>query len=360
MRKDISYLRGVNNYMMNSKTLSKFAFATLVSIYIVIIAGSIVRSTGSGMGCPDWPKCFGYYIPPTEVEQVLWKPNKSFQKGQFIVYNEALWSAKQDIISEQSWKPEAWEKYTKHDYAEFNVAHTWTEYLNRLSGAVSGFMCLLLLIFSFKYTKRKDLRLLSVLVLLGMVFQAWLGATVVFSVLAPHKITIHMLMALVLVAWMIIYIERLKDDNISILKVSKSMKTLIYTFFALGIVQILLGTQVRQEVDVVAKAMGEFQRPNFLNALSSRLIVHIGVAYAMLFIGLILIRNTRRNYKTVGKLITYSFICIIIGYLVGIIFRYAGFPAWAQPVHLLISTLLFGFQFMLVFRVSKNKNILKF
>jgi len=33
---------------------------SLVLVYLVILAGATVRMTGSGMGCPDWPKCFGY------------------------------------------------------------------------------------------------------------------------------------------------------------------------------------------------------------------------------------------------------------------------------------------------------------
>lgn len=345
---------------MEKRSLSKFAFATLISIYLVIIAGSVVRSTGSGMGCPDWPKCFGYYIPPTSEEQVLWKPDYTFEKGQMIVQNESLWKATSTFTTASAFKEDNWEKYTKHDYAIFNVAHTWTEYVNRLFGAVSGFMCILLVAFSFLFTKRKDLRFLSVLVLLGMVFQAWLGATVVYSVLAPHKITIHMLMALVLVVWMIMYIERLKGEDIPKMDISSRMKNLIYAFFGIGVVQIMLGTQVRQEVDEIGKALGEVHRATWLETLSNNFMVHIGIAYALLFLALFLVRNSKRNYSQVGKPIVYSLVCILIAYVIGIIFRYAGFPAWSQPVHLLISTILFAFQYLLVSRVVTNKTILKF
>ena len=59
-----------------------FLILSLVLVYLVIFAGAIVRMTGSGMGCPDWPKCFGYLIPPTERAQLNWKPNHQYKNGQ--------------------------------------------------------------------------------------------------------------------------------------------------------------------------------------------------------------------------------------------------------------------------------------
>ncbi|MCB0762767.1 MAG: COX15/CtaA family protein, partial [Flavobacteriales bacterium] len=110
---------------------------SLLFVFLVVIAGSVVRMTGSGMGCPDWPKCFGYYIPPTEEAQVLWAPNKVVNSGEMIVYDQALWKAQKTFTTGQAIDLANWEKYDQHDYAIFNVAHTWTEYVNRLVGAAT-------------------------------------------------------------------------------------------------------------------------------------------------------------------------------------------------------------------------------
>ena len=102
------------------KYFPKSAKIALVLVYLVIFAGAFVRLTGSGMGCPDWPKCFGYYIPPTEKQELLFTEGKEYNKGQVIIKEEILLVAKEDFVAKSTFDSTNWEKYTKHDYAIFN------------------------------------------------------------------------------------------------------------------------------------------------------------------------------------------------------------------------------------------------
>ena len=126
-----------NKYIIISKI-------SLLLVFLVIFAGSTVRMTGSGMGCPDWPKCFGYYIPPTNIAELTWVSEKTFEKGQMIIYDDELKMSKKDFISGSNFNPKNWQDYTKHDYSIFNPLHTWVEFINRLIGVVCGISVLIL------------------------------------------------------------------------------------------------------------------------------------------------------------------------------------------------------------------------
>ena len=80
------------------KTTTYIAF---VLIYVVVLAGSIVRMTGSGMGCPDWPKCFGLLIPPTSEEEIRWAPETEYSEGRMVIERDTLWIATEDHMSQK-------------------------------------------------------------------------------------------------------------------------------------------------------------------------------------------------------------------------------------------------------------------
>lgn len=320
---------------------------TLVLIYMVIIAGALVRMTGSGMGCPDWPKCFGYYIPPTEEAQLLWHPDKAYEKGQIIIRDEALLVAKTDFTTSDKFTPDNWEPYTKHDYAVFNPSHTWTEYINRLFGALAGFATLFMAVASFTFWKKnKTVTLLSWLAVFGMGFQAWLGATVVYSVLAPVKITIHMVMALAIVA-LVLYILHITRDKAKNYKVNTQFTKLVWLALILTIIQVVLGTQVRQFVDDQVKLLGENAKTLWLNAPDLTYYIHRSFSILVLIVNVllwVLNRKERLHYSRI------NWVMLLIGVeiLSGIAMAYFDFPLASQPIHLVIASVLFGVQFYLL------------
>ncbi|SNR71320.1 cytochrome c oxidase assembly protein subunit 15 [Maribacter sedimenticola] len=328
-------------------TFRRIAKISLILVYLVIVAGAVVRMTGSGMGCPDWPKCFGFYIPPTEVEELQWKPNKSFEKGQVIIWRETLQVAKKSFTTQKTFNPNHWELYTKHDYAEFNPWHTWIEYINRLIGAVAGLATLILAIASIKYWKKKKrIPIFAWLVVFGMAFQAWLGATVVYSVLEPVKITVHMFMALVIVALLlyIIYLANTENKHIYY-----DNNTLYLCLFALGItlVQIIMGTQVRQFIDEQIDIFGYDAKSSWLK--NPELLFYIHRSFSILVIATNIYLAYRITKLNLGHIKIYWVLFLLcVEVLTGMAMNYLNFPVTSQPLHLVIASILFGVQFYIV------------
>jgi heme a synthase len=48
-----------------------FAYAGLVALTLIVLSGAAVRLTGSGLGCPTWPKCYGNVYPPLRTHAVI-------------------------------------------------------------------------------------------------------------------------------------------------------------------------------------------------------------------------------------------------------------------------------------------------
>ena len=321
------------------------AKAALVLVYLVIVAGALVRMTGSGMGCPDWPKCFGYYIPPTEEKELLYTIGKEYSKGQVIIKDKALLVAKDHFVAPRNFENTHWEKYTKHDYAIFNPFHTWVEYLNRLVGALAGIACIIALFFSFGYWKENNkIFFYSLLICFLMGFQAWLGKTVVDSVLNPYKITTHMLAALLIVAVQLYVIYSVQEKQ-KTKSLDAEFKWVLIAALGLTILQIILGTQVRESVDTIVEAGLPkevwLQNPKggfYTHRSFSILIV---CANAFLFW-----RNRKLDLGFTKMNGVIALLCVEI--LSGIAMYYFNFPFGTQTIHIVTATLLFGLQLYLI------------
>ena len=324
----------------------RLAIISLLLVYLVIAAGAIVRMTGSGMGCPDWPKCFGYYIPPTERAQLEWQPSKSYRKGQVIIVNESLWVAKTDFTSGRSFIDRNWSAYTRHDYAEFNAFHTWTEFINRLMGALAGLAVFIMALASiYWWSSNKTIPVLSWIVVLAMGFQAWLGATVVYSVLEPVRITIHMVMALVIVA-LLLYLINVSDRRQMKFKYLQTVSNLIVFALVLTIIQIVLGTQVREFVDDQADLLGYEAKNLWLIEPELDFYVHRSLSILVVLVNFYLGFLIYKNHLGLVK-INWVVFLILVEIITGIAMVYLDFPFGTQPLHLLLASLLFGFQFYL-------------
>jgi cytochrome c oxidase assembly protein subunit 15 len=329
---------------------------TLISVYLIFLAGAVVRMTGSGMGCPDWPKCFGYLIPPTSEEQITWEANKEFKEGMIIVKDEVLYVAQKDLVTTSNFNSENWEKYTKHDYAKFNKYHTWTEYINRLVSVVAGFVFLFLIYGALQFRKEnKTITIISFIAFFLMLFEAWLGKTVVDTNLKPTIITIHMVIGLVIVA-LLLYLRFIVTEKNNTYKFDTLFNRLLIVSVIFSLIQIAMGTQVRQFIDEQVKQFGfENKQYSLLNP-SFKFYFHrsFTIAIVLVNVGMFYLNQV----KNLGyKLVNWIVFLIFLETITGILMYYAEFPIGTQAVHLLAGAILFGLQFYLWLQSRKVKRL---
>ncbi len=330
----------------------KIVQISILSLYLIFLAGSVVRMTGSGMGCPDWPKCFGYYIPPTSEEQITWKPNTEYKKGIIIIKDEVLFVAENDLKTTQEFKANNWAKYTKHDYNKFNKYHTWTEYINRLTSVLAGFVFLFLIYGATKFWKEnKTITYLSFAAFFLMLFEAWLGKTVVDTNLTPTIITIHMVVGLVIIA-LLLQIRFIISDK-KTYNYNATFNKLLIISVIFSLIQIAMGTQVRQFIDEQVKLFG-FENKNYsLLDPSFKFYFHRSFTIAILLVnlGMFYINQVKKlGYKLVNWIVFLLFLETITG----ILMYYAEFPLGTQAIHLLAGAILFGLQFYLWLQSRKT------
>ena len=310
--------------MMNTQAALHFrriGVLTIFAVYAVILMGGVVRASGAGMGCPDWPTCFGKWIPPTEESQLP------------ANYHE--------IYAERG-----------YENTQFNPVKTWTEYTNRLVGVTIGFLIFLTAWSSRIYLKSdKTIFYLSLGSFFLVGFQGWLGSSVVASNLKPVMITLHMLLALVIVALLIYTIARSQREFLSQIdtrSLPDKFKTVLIAAMIMTLLQVAMGTQVREAVDFIARE--HIERQYWRDDFPIIFYIHRSFSSIILFTNLWLVWKLYQSVSKQSLLFRTGLALatlVIIAILAGVSLDRLGVPAIVQPIHLLMANLIFGAQFFL-------------
>jgi cytochrome c oxidase assembly protein subunit 15 len=337
----------------------KINLITVILLFLTILAGGVVRSTGSGMGCPDWPKCFGGYIPPTHISQLPKDYKEHYaekREAKNLKFAKTL-----DLFGYNDLARRIREDRSILVPEEFNAAKTWTEYINRLVGALTGVFLILSAIYSFSYRKiNKLIPILSVFNVFLVGFQGWLGSIVVSTNLVAWIVTVHMLLALAILAITISAHHMAKTTGRP--RVHKKGIVAVFTFIALAlsVVQITIGTEVREKIDAISGHLLGGYRETWVQNAGDIFINHRNLALAVLVVNIMLYALIRKGFSRHSvhqQLMSFSFLIIMLQIGTGIALSYWALPPFAQAAHIILASLIFGVQFYLLLNLYRTANL---
>lgn len=299
----------------SERRFRRFGILTIASVFFLIFVGGLVRSTGSGLGCPDWPKCFDKWVPPTDVSEL-----PSDYKERF--------------------------KIAGHEIADFDVYKTWTEYINRLIGVFTGFFIFLTVFFAIPYLKKdKTIFWLSFIAFILVGFQGWIGAKVISTNLAHWMITIHMLVALLIVGLLIYTITRSQDFVLIQRTPDPTLRPMLLVVLLLIMTQTLIGTQVRAQTDQISAILGEQNRGKWISEMGLVFKVHRSLSFVTGVFVVWMTIKIRKHFDRSSLMYKGSLGIVLLTatqIFSGKVMDSLGFPSQMQAIHLFVGSLIAG------------------
>ena len=293
------------------KSFRKFAILSTVLTYVLIFIGGLVRVAGAGMGCPDWPKCFGRWIPPLSINQV---PNHI-------------------------------------DPSQFNIVLAWIEYCNRLFGAIVGISIMVTLYYGVKYYgKYPKVKWSIIIAFLLTLFQGWLGSVLVKTVLNPITITLHLLFALIIVMLLIYasqqsyYLEYTEEEKIS--RYPPNMGAIFNIMAALLLIEVILGTEIRGGLEMIRKENPMIESEFLLKMLGPFKYAHsiIGVTLTLIsgYVWYKLVKSSINPSSLIVNASTILCVLIFLQIVTGEVLVFLDFKPLIQLSHLWIASGILG------------------
>lgn len=298
------------------KRFRRMVLLTLLLTLLLIFVGGFVRATGSGLGCPDWPRCWGCWWPPSTLEKV-------------------------DLPAVLEEFREKHPELTEDDLvALFNPAHLWIEYLNRLLGVVVGLSIFVTLLVSLRI--RRDHPWLfrgtfAAFLLVG--FQGWLGGVVVKSKLMPGMITLHLVCAILLFCLLIAIAMGACSRWPSLALPSghhRRVRNCVLLFFLLSAIQVVLGAQAREAIDHVVHEDPQLPRGSWIEAAGSAFKLHRSFAWSLVAVSawtaLCIVQSRIRGWRFWVPMVAVGMVALQV--LTGWTLSHYGLPPGSQVIHL--------------------------
>ena len=298
---------------MRLTSFQRLALWTTATTYFLILVGGLVRASGAGLGCPDWPRCFGSWIPPASAASL---------PPQF-------------------------------DPSQFNPTLMWTEYVNRLLGVTVGFLIFATAISAWRHHRHQPRILWTTIAAFLLVgFQGWLGGRVVAHELAAWIVTVHLIVAIVIVQ-MLLYVA-VETTTASGSRTATAEGWLVAALILLTLIQAAFGTQVRGAIDAALDA--GVARDAALATVGRFDFLHRDLAFVVLIGATVLTLWLMSRHSS---LVRWSFVVLVLAVAqiaLGAVMAYGSLTPAAQVGHLTIASLLLGAETVL-WLLSRRQNV---
>lgn len=307
--------------------MRRLALWALLATYFLIFVGGLVRVSGAGLGCPDWPKCFGSWIPPVHISQIP-----------------------ADI-----------------DPTMFNVTLAWIEYGNRLIGVFVGFVITALAVLAvWRFRSDSQLVITSISAMLLTGVQGWLGSVVVSSELMPHIVTLHLLLALVIASLLIYAYHRVtalgeSTSDAPTTRYPVKARRIALILWIAGLVQVVLGTEVRASVEMAAREFPMLSSLEWLSQSGIMYMVHMTTGLIVVFGTLVGTIAIRRMTSPAGALVavpnTLLLYVVLAQVAVGLAMIFGGLAPLLQLFHLWLAALYIGLALLLFAALGRQPQL---
>ena len=266
----------------------------------LVVIGVIVRATDSGMGCPDWPLCYGQIIPPTT------------DSGDVIAYK------------------------------------AWLEWIHRAIAAMIGLIVLAVVALALRNLKdRRSLQGASIALLALVLFQAWLGRQTVLESNSGASVTAHLASAMAFVGLQVWVLARSGYAE-TLGGIRRASGSVVAPIVAAGAIYALLlfGSNVTGTDTGLLypdwPLMGGTLFPP-ITELSTPMILH---RYATAIVALILIsaiwivRREKGSPARVRQLLTYAAAVFAVQCVIGAVQIFTKLAPWTQTLHVALATVI--------------------